>query len=311
MSIVFRQIEWADHNTERSYPLTVDSSKVDRSGAFRIPDDLMVGMSIAVHAGLNIKPSKFYVKSIGSYPHGVTITIGYDDGDISETVATVSISQSTHQKYAWYQMQGGGAFSDAIGYIQIGKFDGLQDQPAGFFEFDPDAARLESDVIKPFVRGVSSIVVQNVDRVSQPIYGDVQIVAGSNCRIDSYTSGGVTVLTIHAIEGEGLNQKCQCEEEGPCIKTINYIKPSPNGNFTLSPGTCISLGQVQNGLEIRDDCSEPCCGCEELEIITQELQNLGDKLQTASTVVETLNQKINQLESLFLGSSFDKTCCDQ
>ena len=308
MSIIFRQIEWADHNTERSYPLTVDSSKKDSSGSFVIPDDFLVGMSLAVNVSSNIKPNYFYISKIGVFPQGFTLTVSYDDGSLKEVVATANISRNAYKKYEWYRLTGVGAFSDTVGHVQLGNLDGVDSQPAGLFEFDKDSARLEADVIKPVLRGVTSIRIKNGNNLSAPIYGHVVLSAGQNTKIESSVSSGVTTIVINAIEGEGLNDDCLCESEAPCIKTINRIPPASDGNFTITPGTCIDIQALGNGLQISDTCSEPCCGCEELETITNELVNLGNRIQTAERVAQELSAKIGLLESIFQSSTIDKCC---
>ena len=39
-------LEFLNHNAQRSYPLTADATKQDLTGSFVIPDDFLVGLDL-------------------------------------------------------------------------------------------------------------------------------------------------------------------------------------------------------------------------------------------------------------------------
>lgn len=313
-------LQWLNHNAQRSYPLTARGSKQDRSGTFSIPDDFIVGMSLcpSVDDVLSQNPDvTFYVSriAISSSGFGVTISVAEKIGDIDFSAAlfNVFVNRAEHVKNNTYALTQLGA---AAGTITIGDIAGIEKQPPGFFEFDPAATEIEADVIRPVVHGIRSLQVLNDGALSEKIYGDVVLVAGDNVRIrlekilneDSGTYDNY--VTLHAIAGAGLNEDCTCEinETAPCITSINGIATT-NGNFNISPNGCIALGEMTNGLQIADICAEPCCGCSELEALRDQINRFGDGITTLQNFVTRLGSEVSQMGIVILGSRLGNSSC--
>lgn len=312
MSIHIRNLEWGDHNSERSFPLTVEATKTDLSGSFVLPDDFIVDVRLAVGIGTNWQPNRFLIKSIGNYATGFGIVIGYDDG-VSDvvTVATSNIARGAYAPYEYYRLTGVGEFVDVNGFVQLGKLDGIDAQPGGQFEFGLTEGQLETDCIQPQLRTISSITLVNGSNVGNKIYGDIVLVAGRNMRLTAVAVGGVTQIVFDAIEGEGLNEDCVCEgdTDAPAIRTINGIPGTADGNFTILGNTCLVPEGIANGIRLNDVCSEPCCGCEELEVITAQLEQFGRQATTLENFLSELTARVTQMDQVVLGSTLGDRGC--
>lgn len=313
MPITIRNLEWGDHNTERAFPLTVEATKQDTSGTFTLPDDFLVDLRLAVGIGSNWEPHKFFLKSLGNYSTGFSLSIGYDDGSSSGLlVASASIARSAYQPYEYYRLSGLGDFIDAHGFVQLGKLDGIDQQPGGQFQFDPAGGALETDTIQPQIRTLQSLTVVNGTTASEKLYGDIELVAGRNMRITVVNVGGVNQIVFDAIEGEGLNEECVCEgdPEAVPITTINGVPGTSDGDFTLLGNNCLEIEPITNGLRLKDVCSEPCCGCEELETVTAQLEQFYKQATTLDNFLAELLARTSQMDQLVLGSRLNDRGCN-
>jgi len=313
MPVSIWQLEWLNANAQRRYPLTADSSGRDDTGSFQLPNSFLVHLDFPVHAGMDVDPSRFFLKQLGVYATGFSITIGYslaEGGSIS--VASAVIPRDSHTPNTSYALGGMNDFADSIGRVTIGSLDEINKQPSGLFNFSLANARIEPDCIRPMLRGVSAIYVRSTAGLSQPIYGDVELVAETNMRITTaIVEGQRPQIQFSAISGEGLSQPetCSGNENAPCIRRINGIPPTPSGDFALLAGNCISIQSIQNGLRISDMCAEPCCGCEELEAITRDLEQFGSKAATLENFITRLDAVVTQLNQITLSSRLSDRGC--
>lgn len=310
MPIGIRQLEWLNHNSQRAYPLTADSSRSDTSGSFTLPDDFLLSVYLPVHYGQSVVASKFFVKAVASYASGVSVTIGYDAVGGAVDVASAVFARSTHTPYQMYALGGMGDFVDSRGHIVVGSLDQLDNQPAGMFQFDIAGGRLEPDCIRPFLRGVMSLQADNGVELSPKAYGNVRLQAGRNMRITAQVEVGQDpVIVFDAISGEGLTDACVCQDAAAPIKTVNGLGPDNNGNLQLLGDDCIDIQAAGNVITLRDLCSKPCCGCEELEAITAALEAFGDKAATLEKFLTNLDARVTQMDMSVLGSKLgDKGC---
>lgn len=311
MSVKLRNLEWLNHNTQRAYPVSAAATGLDSGGVFTIPNDFIVGMSLPVHCGLDVVPSQFYIKRIANYSTGFAITIGYF-GDSSVDVASALIARSTHTENQSYGLGGLGDFADSRGHIMIGSLAGIDDQPAGLFEFDLAGGLLEPEVIRPHIRGVMSIRLQNGSELSDSLYGYVRIIAGRRIRFrTTIAEGEDPIVIVDAIDGEGLIDDCLCGDSTEPIRTINGVSPDGNGNLQLVGNDCIEISSEGNGLVLTDLCSEPCCGCKELEAITSALEAFGDKATTLENFLVSLEARVTEMDMSVLGSRLGDRGCEQ
>tara|TARA_R110002020_G_scaffold16515_4_gene58251 strand:- start:7491 stop:7928 length:438 start_codon:yes stop_codon:yes gene_type:complete len=141
----------------------------------------------------------------------------------------------------------------------------------------------------------------------------VELVAGSNIQITPVVvSAGVSKIIISALSGEGTIEPCVCEGDAetlPCIKTINGIQPTPTGDFNFIGDDCLEITEATNALKIEDVCCAPCCGCTELEAITQDLERFNQQKANLEFFVNDLQSSVTGMDMVVLGARLgDKSC---
>ncbi len=297
--------EWLDMNGQRSYPLSDDATKADITGTILLPDSFLLGIYVPIHDGLNVSADRFYLSRLSIFPAGYAVSIGYDDGSSSPpTVATAVISRASHVEYNSYALAGVGDFDDCVGKVVIGKLDEIDAQPAGEYVFNRAGGRLDTDCIRPMLRGLSSLTVISNGVSSPRLYGDVQLVAGQNMKISVHSLAGKIQVRLDALDGTGLNESCSCEgtSQAAPLRTINGVAPDINGNIDILGSACTTVTGSGNSLVIRDTCATPCCGCPELQKLTDELQHFGDERATLENFVGTLKAQTDVMHAIVLGS---------
>jgi hypothetical protein len=294
--------DWLNANSLRKYPLSEEATAKDESDSFSLPDDLIVDLIFPVHAMVSLDVSKFHVGSINIFGTGVTISLAHD----GVFIGSISVDAASFTRNQTFFLAGTGDFSDSIGKIVIGSLETIL-KSAGSFVFSVDGGRLEPRVIVPGLRGVTSLIVQNGAELSPLLQDDVVLRAGRNISFE--VSPGVgdipDEVIVNAINGEGLNIPCDCDEdlpEGPPIRTINEIGPNAQGNFELLEDDCIKLEDRENGIQMRDECSKPCCGCSELDVINQDLQRLNDQVLTLIAFGQRLDGVTSNMQAVILAS---------
>jgi len=306
-------LQLLNHNSQRAYPLAAHGSATDTTGSIRIPDDLMVEFDLSVHAGHNIQPERFYLQSLIISPTGLNFGIGYNDGSATPPLTgVVAVAAGLHTEYLSYAVTGVGDFVDSRGSLTLGNLASIQQIPVGSYTFLPVATPFEIGTIRPMIRGITSLQVVNGGDRSPKIYGDVELVAGTNFSIAaSVIDDTRTEIVFNAIAGEGLNEICACDEEGdgPSIRFINGIPPLSDGNFRMVGNACMDIKPVANGLQLSDLCSEPCCGCEELAAITQQLERFADGAVTLQRISNNLSIEVTQMSQVVLGSRLGGQGC--
>ncbi len=306
-------LQWLNHNSQRSYPIADWGSSVDQTGTIEIPDSFILALHFPVHAGLAVTPEKFYIQGLGIYPTGYSVAIGYDDGTANPPiVANVNIARAQHTDYRTYALSGADDFDDSVGQIVIGKLDDIDALPPGYYTFEPAATPIETDAIWPMIRGISSLIVVNGSDRSARVYGDVELVAGDNFRIVANLIDGFSPqIVFSAIAGEGLNATCACEGEtdGQCLRFINGIPPLPDGNFRVVGNKCIDIQPIANGLQFADICSEPCCGNAELDALIRQIDRFADGVVTLQNFAGEVGGEVTQMTQVVLGSKLNDQGC--
>lgn len=305
-------LQFLNHNAQRAYPLTDRATKTDTTGTIKVPDSFIVGLKLPIHAGLSVTPDNFYLKSLLLATTGYTLTFGYDNGAPSPPdAATVTIPRATHVTNRAYAVAGIDDFADTVGHIAIGKVDEINALPPGLYEFSPAAGEVEPDAIQPLIRGIQSLRISTLGELSEPIYGDVVLVAGNNMRLTVTTSPNADPrITFSAISGVNLNEDCVCAvpSTGECIRGINGVYTN-NGSFTFAPGDCIEVTPVAGGLKFADICAQPCCGCEELNALNNQIDRFGDGVTTLQNFVTRLGSEVTQMSLVVLGSRLGDSGC--
>lgn len=304
-------LQWLNHNSQRSYPLTTWATKTDVKNSIRLPDSFIVAMYLPISATIDADTSRFFLKNVLISPTGFNITIGYVTaaGDIVD-VAGANIARATFTPNRAYALGGIDDFDDTVGHVVLGHLDEIDKLPPGFYTFDLDGGALEADVIRPNIRGVSRLRVTNNNQSSAFIYGDVTLVAGANIRISVAYTATDTKIIFDAISGLNLNADCICPapKEGDCIRCINGVC-SDNGTFTLIANECVQLAPGSNSLTIKDICAQPCCGCAELDELNREIDRFRDGVTTLQNFVSRMGAEVTQMSLVVLGSKLGDAGC--
>ena len=305
--------EWLNQNSQRAYPLAEFATQKDRTGVLSLPEDFILALSFPAHAGNDVKPTKFYLQEIGVFSAGFSISIGYDgsssatsDDDDSNrpTVGTTIFSRTTHTEYSSYALAGKDSFSDSVGQICIGDISTISNLAKGTYVFNPADGHLEVDTIDPMIRQVQGLVIVNSGQRSDTLYGDIELAAGSNVRLD-VTQGDEDTnakVVINAISSAGLTDDCVCEDDAssPGIRTINGIPPTTAGNFNIVGDECLVVSGITNGIVLNDKCSAPDCSCEELEAMAEEIQTLHTHSGRVQGVANKLESEVANLSSTMI-----------
>jgi hypothetical protein len=302
--------EWLNQNSQRAYPLSELATRVDGSGIFTLPDDFLLGLYIPVHSGLAVDPTRFYLHSVAVYATGYSVAVGYNDDAGGVVVGSATIAKATHREYDAYAIPGVGDFDDIVGYAVVGSVASIDLQPPGQYFFGPAGGVLEPDCIRPMIRWVGSITVVNGNESSPRIYGDIQLVAGDNMQITVGGIGDAGQIRFDAIDGAGLTEVCACTEDlAPPIRTINNVPPAANGDFILLGNDCLKIDPAGNGLRLSDECSQPCCGCAELEALTRELDQFGSAATTLQNFLNALKTEVDTQRDVILSSRLNTGGC--
>lgn len=306
MAIEVRNQEWLDHNRTRRYPLAQEATGADVTGTFRIPNDFLVSLYLAVPATFLQGPAGFHIKTIHAFSSGYGVVIGYR----GTSVASASIVKAGFQRNSPFRIFGLGDYRDVSGVLVVGSLESIERQPSGSFEFSEADGRLEVDCIRPDLRRILSIQLQNGQELSERLYDDVVLQAGRNIRLLLNRSVYPPVITIDAIEGEGLNAPCPCRDtETVPIRTINGVPPNSGGDFTLMGASCLELEPMANGLRLRDTCAQPCCGSEELKTLTQALETLRNQVATLEGHVAQMENSIAAMDAALFASKIGDGIC--
>lgn len=310
---ITRSIEWLNHNGQRRYPFTDAASLRDTQGVIQLPNDFIVALQLPIHAGLAVFPHLFYLQELIIAPIGFTIVIGYNDGDTNPQVAAAHVPTIVHTTNRTYALGGLDDFADSNGQITIGSLDNISKLPAGRFLFTAETAPIDSDSIRPMIRGITSITVVNGQDESEKLYGDIRLTAGRNMQLEGLADylGLGPRITFSAIDGAGLNEECDCndEQEGVPIRFLNGIPPQPNGNALVVGSTCLNIVPITNGLLFEDTCSEPCCDCVELAALTDQIDRFADGEATVRLFISELRSQVGGTLSSILGSRLGDTQC--
>lgn len=300
---------WLNANEQRNYPLSDDASCVDVTGAFTLPTSFLVALYVPVHAGLAVDPVHFYVSRVTVLGTGYGVAISYDDGTASPPVAASAvIARSGLAEFAAFDLPGVGDFADTLGKLVIGSTVDVDLQPPGEYFFTPAGGLLDTDAIRPIIRGVSSISVVNGQDASPALRGDIRLVAGDNIALS--VVGGA--IRVDAVDGSQLAAACECTGDAPIpppIRTINGIPPDAAGDFKLVGSACIVVAPAANGVTLDNTCGTPCCGCVELQALTAELAHLGAEGATYKNYVDRLRSEQGQFNSVVLGSRLGDNPC--
>jgi len=293
-------IEWLNQNSLRNYPFREDARlmPVDSSGTaitdMRLPNYLIVDFVLTMPQDL---PQHVYLSQLSKVGTLLTFVIVDGLGTVITTLAVHYSALTVNQKY---DLVGSFDYSDVRGKLVLGDLSRLdQDLPEGLYTFQLSDAEFEFTTIRPAVRGVRSLQLENNGTLSGYIFGHVKLLAGDNVRLTYLPT--YNVIRIDAISSGGLNEECDCATvigRRNIVRTINGIAVE---DLTIEgDGQCVTVEPSGNKLVISDVCSTPCCGCPELEFLTQQLKVLDATLSNLQSYANQLHNQITTFVSTFV-----------
>jgi len=302
---------WQRQNLARAYPFADWAGRADRSGSFRIPDDLLTSLYFPVGPELSVDPGAFHLKALSVYANGVGFHLGYESGGVSTLAAVATVARAGFAPFRQAVLSGVGEFAGSTGTLVVGSLDGLAAAPAGRFEFDPDQSRLDVDAIRPQLAGVSAIRVAGADGAETSLQGVVSLRFGANVRFSAQPDGS---LRVDAIEGEGLRASCDCAEssEAPLapIASINGVPAAAGGSaFEIVGDPCLTVSAAGPTLSLRDECSAPCCGCAEQERLRAEVDRILEQARTLDDFQRRLDSRVQAFVTNVVASKVNDAGC--
>jgi hypothetical protein len=283
--------EWLNQNSYRAYPIREDCTRyaVDEAGAqlpdVQIPNALFADLVLTV-AGT---PTRYYISKVAYIGKFLSFEIMDQAGN---PVITAAIPLASHVPFASYPLIGLGEYEDARGAVVIGDTSKLsQTLPEGSFEFSLVTAELEPSTVRPDLRGVRSLQGDYNGNVTSRLFGHVRLVAGDNIRLTLLPDENA--IRIDAIEAGGFSDECECVDDFtlPCIKSINGIAIE---DVRIVGDNCIEVTPSGNELVLTDRCSQPCCGCIELEFLTKNMDLLEDQLSRLEGYADQMRERLVQ-----------------
>jgi hypothetical protein len=304
---------WLNSNLLRNYPLSQSATLQSYNSSLKIPDDLLVDLKLHVPYIYQMSAHNFYISSITIYPQGMSFSIGYTDALQSYPVVAVSapVTFSGFTEYSTVALTGVGVFAQANGIAVIGRIASIQGV-YGTSDFSVTDGRLESCVVSFGPRRVSGLVVSSASGTTSVLSGRVTLQSGGNHTITSVQVDGNFVLTLNAIDGTGLEEECACSgiELPPCIRTINNVPGDAQGNINIVGGDCVKIDSSQTAtISVADSCAKPCCGCNELQVLVDDIDTLKSVQIGLASQIGVLGGGISGLQQNCLGSSLDPSSC--
>lgn len=309
MPVNIWNLEWLNHNSQRSYPIADWATKACKdSSAIKLPDDFILAVSLGVNSAHSIDIDGFYIKSVLVMETGCSIVIGYNGSDVAITHVQAGSEQTT------YSLTGLGDFYDLVGYIAVNTNSSIMQGLSGYYNFTREATCLEPDCIRPMVKTISSISVYT-DSFSkgEMLYGDIILRAGANMDIRVAKYEGSSQIVFSAVNGADLTDECECavDKDKTPITSIGGIEADDNGNVSIiaSPDTqCLKITTAENSVIIEDTCSTPCCGCAELDALYNNIKDVISGAATLRNAIENVAAKQDQIELVYQNEG--KTSCN-
>jgi hypothetical protein len=311
MPIGLHDLQLYNHNSVRNFPLAASASGMDTSGSFKIPTSLLVDFKLAVSWSVGLDPGSFYISKMIYFPASVNIEISCTVNSNNVIVAYAVFSLDQHVTNLSYPVVGVGSFRDSRGHITIGDISEFLTLPPGSYGFPKNNTLIDLFTINPNISGLGSLQIDSDGVLSERLQGVVRLAAGRNHRIEVIQeSGKPPVVVLNAISGEGLTEDCVCQDESAePIRTINGVGPDDQGNINLFGGNCVEIEPQQYGLKLNNPCSQPCCGPDALEQVTDQLMLFGSKATTLENFLVRLESEVAQMNLSVLGSRLGDRGC--
>lgn len=293
--------EWLNQNAYRAYPFAENSQRypVDQTGTLiedaQLPNYVIVDFVFAMPGAVD---ARLYLSQFAIV--GNLLSLVFAETLTGSNVTTVAVDLNTHTANQGYLLVGMGDWSDGRGRVVIGDLRNLAtDLADGLYTYAADQTTLEACVVRPTVRGVRSLQIQNGDNLSELISGNIKLVAGSNVSL-TYDSTN-NAIWIHAVANADYQQPCDCADDSAQTNVVRTLNGIPLADAVLEgDGSCIRVETSGNRIVISDICSEPCCGCPELQYLTESLKIMDMSLSKLEEYSQRLAQQIEDFRTNYV-----------
>lgn len=313
MSVEIYNLGWLELNTQRAYPLSETATGTDLTGVFKLPDSFALALYLSLDARSDPDPLAFHVSRVINTPGAVVVTVSHTDGTTVTEFGTVVVPVASHTEYSAYEFAVATGFRTSAGRLVVGTLAGMTAAPAGSFSFAADGGRLDADCVRPYLRGLTELAVDNGGGVSEPLTGRVVLTAGANIRLTVSPGETESVVRIDAIQGEGLLADCGCADDdalSPPVRSLNGVLPDSDGNIDLLAGNCVQVTPEANGVRVADTCAKPCCGSAELKRLQDDVTEVVSRLTGLTNNVNRFEALVATLTTVVLGSKLNDQGCD-
>ena len=279
--------EFLNSNSLRAYPIREDASRTASNVSAVLPNYVLVDFIMTIAGPGDVRMYVSQVSVVGTF-----MTMTFSDGN-NVLVTAVTVDMTAHQPNQGYNLIGQGIYEDCRGRVAFGDLSALRtDLVDGAYMFAIDATELEPTTVRPALRGLRSLQIGLNDTTSSRIFGHVKLLAGTNIRL-TYLSA-YNAIRIDAIDGAGFNEACPCDEATlntpNCVERITGIALADV--IIIGDGKCVDVQTSGKTITIADKCSEPCCGCRELEFLSSRLSSVEQMLSRVETFANTLQEQI-------------------
>lgn len=289
MSTIFQG--WQNQNRYRKYPFSEDANLATvEDPDILLPDSLVVDLAVSVPVLVNepgLVSSKSVTVLLAAVMYSEPRLVLFFSLESGEQLATAIVSDlSAHTPGMAYDIYGTGDYSDVRGTVVLGDLDELRDKvPAGSYTFK--GAVLEPSAVRPTLNGVRSVRIGTGTALSDPLYGIVKLLEGSNVKLTYIKDENA--IRIDAVRSDGFVDECRCEEAAQAAVQVKMINGLSATNLNILGDDCVRVETKGNTITIRDKCSFPCCGCEEMEFIMTRLKFLETAIQKVEAFATTLS----------------------
>ena len=287
-----RNTEYLNLNEQRRYPVGEDADvRAQEDPSVSLPNCVLLDFAFTFPAVTGDVPE---LKLHRIVYVGSTLTLIWTTST-GATLTTLAVDLNAHTARAGYTVAGVGDYSAGAGRAVIGDPVLIAQQlPQGAFTFD---ARMEYTTLIPSIREVNSISTDNAGQVSQPLFGHVRLLSGSNIRLTPLPDGNS--IRIDALSGDGFEEDCDCDAlvARPCIETVNGINVA---DLQLDGDDCLQVSIANGRIKFENPCAAPCCGCEELVALTAALQQLQETERRLNSYIAGLESRQMSLEQFLM-----------
>jgi len=300
-------LEWLNLNERRGYPFHEGTDRVPYldseysvSSGTRIADTLFVDFK-AVMTGSNYLQLYLSKLTVANGVVGVTISGFYPSNPFTVTsvkdqvdggLTTYDIFDGTATlgtDYTVMVLTPRALYATNAARLVLGRrSDFITD---GIYYFRPDQSLFEPCLVEAGSNAVTQIRVKSTEGDTVSLSGAVDLVAGENVVLTVDIPNNAVIFS--AIPGEGYIAGCDTTGK-TVVKTVNGVALQ---DLVIGSGNeCIEVEKSGNTITIKDLCSTPCCGCEELKVITQQLIQLASRIDNVEEYRTLLESALTSLQ---------------